>query len=188
MCRNARAGVTMLYNSKDKFGLVSKGLHWTIAFGIIGLIALGWWMVGLGYYDPWYHDSLEAHKAVGMVVLALAFCKIGWQFFNKPPAPGKALTPNEKNASKTMHWVLYALMVVVPVTGYIMTTSSGQGVSMFGLFEVPALMQNSESTRDVSTSIHYYFAYAGIALVLGHAGAALKHHFVNRDDTLTRML
>ncbi|MGI9373776.1 MAG: cytochrome b [Hyphomicrobiales bacterium] len=178
----------MIYNSETRFWLVSKLLHWIIAFCIIGLIVLGWWMVGLSYYDPWYHDSLELHKALGVVVLALACFKIGWQTFNRPPRASNNLSLFERVGSKVMHWTLYALMIVVPLTGYVITTASGQGVSMFGLFELPALLSKSDATRDVATAIHYYFAYAGIVLVAGHVGAALKHHFIDRDDTLKRMI
>ncbi len=176
-----------LYNTKTGFGLVSKLLHWLIALGIIGLIALGWWMVGLSYYDPWYNASLELHKDFGMVVLLLVFAKFCWQVANRPPGPGAGLKPWERKASHAMHWVLYVLMLAVPVTGYMITTAAGQGVSVFGLFEVPAILPQSETARELATDIHYYFSYGAIALILGHAGAALKHHFVDKDDTLIRM-
>ncbi len=177
----------MLKNTLTRFGLISRLLHWLIALGIIGLIWLGWWMVGLSYYDAWYHDSLELHKALGLVVLLLAFVKIGWRFGNPRPLPAEGMKPWERMASHAMHLVLFALMLVVPVTGYAITTSAGQGVSMFGLLEIPALLPKSDATRDLAIAVHYYFAYAGIALVLGHAGAALKHHLIDRDDTLRRM-
>ena len=176
-----------LYNTKTDFGLVSKLLHWLIALGIIGLIWLGWWMVGLSYYDAWYNSALELHKAFGLVVLLLVFAKFCWQVGNRPPAPGAQLKPWERMASTGMHWVLYALMLVVPVTGYMITTSAGQRVSMFGWFDVPAMLPQSEALRDAAIAVHYYFSYGAIALVLGHAGAALKHHLVDKDDTLIRM-
>lgn len=177
----------MLKNNAYRFGLVSKLLHWLIALGIIGLIWLGWWMVRLGYYDPWYHDSLQFHQTAGMLVLLLAFAKICWQLGNRLPLPGPHLKPWQIRVSKGMHYMLYALMILVPVTGYMTTTSSGQGVPMFGLFEFPALLPSTETSRDVAIAIHYYVSYVGIALILGHAGAALKHHFINKDDTLKRM-
>lgn len=176
-----------LFNTNSSFGLVSKALHWLIALGIIGLIWLGWWMVGLSYYNPWYNRGLELHKAFGMIVLLLVFAKFCWQLGNRPPAPGAHLSPFERMASSGMHWVLYVLMLAVPVTGYVITTSAGQGVSVFGLFNVPAVLPQSEAVRDVATAIHYYFSYGAIALIVGHAGAALKHHFVDKDDTLIRM-
>lgn len=176
-----------ILNTSTRFGLVSKLLHWLVALGIIGLIALGWWMVGLSYYDPWYNDALDLHKAFGLMVLLIVFAKFCWQFGNRPPAPSGALKPWERMASQGMHWVLYVLMVVLPVTGYVITTSAGQGVSMFGLFDVPAILPQSETARDAAIAIHYYFSYGAIALIVGHAGAALKHHFVDKDDTLIRM-
>lgn len=176
-----------LYNTKTTFGLVSKLLHWLIALGIIGLIWLGWWMVGLSYYNPWYNRGLELHKAFGLLVLLLVFAKFCWQIANRPPGPGATLKPWERMASTGMHWVLYVMMVVLPVTGYMITTSAGQGVSIFGWFDVPALLPQSDTVRDAAIAIHYYFSYGAIALVLGHAGAALKHHFVDKDDTLIRM-
>ena len=177
----------MLKNTAFSFGLVTRVLHWLVAAGIIGLIWLGWWMVGLSYYEPWYHDSLQLHKAFGLLVLILALALVFWRFAGKRPLPSGSMAPWEITASKVMHFALFALMIAVPVTGYIITTSEGQGVSMFGWFEVPAVMPKSDATRDLAIAIHYYFAYAGIALVVGHAGAALKHHFINRDDTLKRM-
>ena len=91
----------MIYNTETRFGLISKLLHWVIALGIIGLIVLGWWMVGLSYYDPWYHDSLELHKALGVVVLALACFKIGWQTFNRTPKAFELRPPLEAHMSLT---------------------------------------------------------------------------------------
>ena len=176
-----------MYNTETRFGLVSKLLHWLIALGIIGLIWLGWWMVGLSYYNPWYNRGLELHKAIGLIVLLLVFAKFCWQIGNRTPSPGAHLKPWERMASSGMHWVLYVLMVLVPVTGYVITTSAGQGVSLFGLVDVPAVLPQSETARDAAIAIHYYFSYGAIALILGHAGAALKHHFVDKDDTLIRM-
>lgn len=176
-----------IFNTKTRFGLVSKLLHWSVGLGIIGLIALGWWMVGLSYYNPWYNAALDLHKAFGLIVLLLVFAKLCWQLGNRPPGPGESLQPWERKASKGMHGVLYVLMVLLPVTGYVITTSAGQGVPMFGLFEVPALLPQSETVRDAAIAVHYYFSYGAIALIAGHAGAALKHHFVDKDDTLIRM-
>ncbi len=78
-------------------------------------------------------------------------------------------------------------MLVVPVTGYIISTSAGAGVAIFGLFEVPAVLPKSAPLRDAAISVHYYFAYAGVGLIALHVAGALKHHFIDGDDTLRRM-
>ena len=178
----------MWRSGKDHYGVVASGFHWAIALAIVGLVGLGAWMVGLTYYDPWYYDSLALHKAIGIVVLALALAKFGWRLADRNPGFGPEVRPHERAAATTMHWLLNALMVLLPLTGYLISTSEGAGIEMFGLFDVPALVDVSAATRDLAIDIHYYFAYGGIALVAIHIGAALKHHFVDRGSTLRRML
>ncbi len=171
-----------------RYGLITRAVHWIIAALIIALIPLGWYMVGLEYYDPWSHDSLEIHKALGMVVLLLATIMISWQIAGRGTRATESRMQWEVIAAKITHYLLYALMLVVPATGYIISTSAGAGVSIFGLFEVPAVLPKSVPLRDAAILMHYYFAYAGVALIVLHVAGALKHHFIDGDDTLRRML
>ena len=178
----------MWRSGKDHYGIVSSGFHWAIALAIVGLVGLGAWMVGLTYYDPWYYDSLALHKAIGIVVLALALAKFGWKLVDRNPGFGPEVKPHERAGATAMHWLLNALMVLLPVTGYLISTSEGAGIDMFGLFDVPALVDVTAGTRDLAIDIHFYVAYGAIALVGMHIIAALKHHFVDRGSTLRRML
>jgi len=178
----------MWRSGRDHYGLVSIGFHWTIALGMTGLVGLGAWMVGLTYYDPWYNDSLALHKAIGIVILGLALAKFGWRLVDGKPRYGPEVRPRERAAATAMHWVLNGLMVLLPVTGYLISTSEGAGIDVFGLFEVPAFFDVTASTRDLAIDIHYYLAYGGIALVGIHACAALKHTFIDKGSTLIRML
>lgn len=178
----------LIRNSGTQFGIVSKLLHWSIALPILGLIWLGWYMMDLTYYDQWYNDSLLLHKAVGMVVLALAVLKSIWLVVSPAPDPLPTQKHWEHVVSKFAHWVLFLSMFLIPVTGYIISTSEGDSVSIFGLFEFPALFTISESTRDMAIEIHYYAAYAILGITLLHAGAALKHQFIDKDGTLQRMI
>ncbi len=178
----------MWRSGRDHYGLVSIGFHWTIALGMTGLVGLGAWMVGLTYYDPWYNDSLALHKAIGVVILGLALAKFGWRLVDGKPRYGPEVRPHERAAATAMHWVLNGLMVLLPVTGYLISTSEGTGIDIFGLGDVPAFFDVSTTTRDVAIDLHYYLAYGGIALVGLHAGAALKHTLIDRGSTLIRML
>ena len=137
---------------------------------------------------PWYYDSLALHKAIGIVVLALALAKFGWKLVDRNPGFGPEVKPHERAGATAMHWLLNALMVLLPVTGHLISTSEGAGIDMFGLFDVPALVDVTAETRDLAIDIHFYVAYGGIALVGMHIIAALKHHFVDRGSTLRRML
>ncbi len=177
----------MPHDSESSYGLVLRALHWVIAFLIIALIPLGWYMVRLDYYDPWSYDALEIHKGLGMVVLLLASIMGAKQIAQRTTVIAKPRKQWEALATKIIHYLLYALMLVVPATGYMISTSAGAGVSIFGLFEVPAVMPKSVPLRDAAISVHYYFAYAGVGLIAFHIAGALKHHFIERDDALKRM-
>ena len=178
----------LVKNTLSRFGLFSKLLHWLIAILILGLIWLGWYMVDLTYYDKWYNDSLHYHKSLGILALALALVKIGWQCHTPAPGPVAGLKTREKAGAKVMHYVLWGMMLLIPVTGYLISTSAGKPIQLFNWFELPAIVDVDEQLRELAIDVHFYLAYATLFLVAGHAGAALKHHFINGDDTLRRML
>ena len=179
----------MWRSGKDHYGIVAMGFHWTIALAIVGL-------VGTRGLDGGAHllRSLvltipsTLHKAIGIVVLALVVAKFGWKLADRKPGFGPEVRPYERAGATAMHWVLNALMIVLPITGYLISTSEDAAIDMFGLYDLPALFDVSADARDFAIDIHYYVAYGGIALVALHIGASLKHHFIDRGSTLTRML
>ena len=178
----------LISNTPLRFGLFSKLLHWAIALLILGLIWLGWYMVDLTYYDRWYNASLHYHKSLGILALALALFKLGWQQYTPAPGPVAGLKTWEKTGAKLMHYVLWGMMLLIPVTGYLISTSAGKPIQLFNWFAIPAIVDVDEELRELAIDVHFYLAYATLFLVAGHAGAALKHHFINRDNTLKRML
>jgi len=177
-----------LRNTPEQFGALSKLLHWLIAVLIIGLIALGWYMVDLTYYDRWYNTSLELHKALGMLALVLAVTKITWTLGDTTPEPAPTIRPWELRSAHAMHRTLYVMMLLLPLTGYVISTSAGDPISFFGLFGIPALIPQSDGLRDLAVEVHYYAAYATAALIALHVLAAFKHEFIDRDGTLRKML
>ena len=177
-----------LKNSTTSYGVVTKLLHWMVALLIVGLIWLGWYMVDLTYYDRWYNDSLSLHKAFGLLVLALGITKIAWIVYSHPPDFVASLKRWERLAARSTHHLFYLLMLLIPTTGYVISTSKGAGISMFGWFEVPPLFAVSESMRDLAIEVHFYAAYGAAAFVVLHAAAAIKHQVWDKDGTLRRML
>ena len=175
-----------LRNQQHQFGLISKCLHWTIALSMFGLIALGWYMVDLTYYDRWYNRSLELHKSLGMVVFALGLSMVVWKWVSPSPLLNDSLPQWQKLSAVIMHRVLLALVVAIPITGYLISTSAGKSIMVFGALELPAIMQVDETLRDLSIRAHYYLAYGVGIIALGHAGAALKHQLIDRDGTLAQ--
>ena len=170
------------------YGLVGRLLHWSIAVLILGLVWLGWYMVGLTYYDKWYNASLHYHRSLGLLALALALCMLVWRWQTPRPVPLPDISRRERLAARVMHGILWCMMLLLPVSGYLISTSAGQPVPLFNGVSLPALADVDERLRELAVSAHFYLAYGAIALVVGHAGAALKHHFIDRDDTLKRML
>lgn len=175
----------MLRNSENGFGLVAILMHWITAFAVIGLFALGWWMVELNYYSEWYRTAPHWHKSIGLLLFAFVLLRLLWKLINIGPKPlGK---PWEKRLAGVAHGVLYILMMAIFCSGYLISTADGRGIDIFDWLTVPALGELFDNQEDVAGLIHEYLAYALMALVVLHALAALKHHFVDKDNTLRRM-
>lgn len=172
----------------ENYGVVAKVLHWSIALLIIGLIAWGAWMVTLTYFDPWYNRSLEWHKALGMIVLGLAILNLAWMLYRPQPALPVHIQGWQRTAARGAHILLFAMMLLLPITGYVISTSAGQDVSVFSFIDIPALLPRSEAVRDMATDLHFWLAYITAVLAAAHATAALKHQFIDKDGLLRRML
>lgn len=171
----------------QRYGAVSKSLHWTIALAILGLMWLGWYMVGLGYYDPFSQDALMWHRSIGLAVIVLAGIALIWHFYRAPPPYCDNLKPWEKNLASGVHGLLFALMFLLPISGYLISSSAGSAVAFFDWFSVPALFYGDDELRNWAIESHYYMAYIGLGIIVLHGLAALKHHFIDRDDTLKKM-
>ena len=175
-----------LKNSSSSYGALSKLIHWSIALLVIGLFASGFWMTGLGYYDDWYHEAPELHKSFGVILLFIWLARLGWLVVNaKVEHPG--LKSWEILASKLTQQLMQLLVIVVIITGYLMSTADGRAVPFFELFEIPAIYEK-QGMEDFTGWIHEIVAYVLIGLAAGHGVMALKHHFINGDSVLKSML
>lgn len=171
-----------------RYNAVTRVLHWLIAAHMIGLIALGWWMIELSFYSSWYYTAPYLHKAFGVLVFQLGLVMLVWGWVKPRPPALAAHKPWEKTASRIAHLVLFASVIGIPVSGYVFTTANGEGISFFSLFMIPAIAPVSDVVRDWAISFHYYASYGLVAMIALHAGGALKHHFIDRDRTLIRMV
>jgi cytochrome b561 len=178
----------MLRNTQDGFGLVAIALHWLVALALLGLFGLGLWMTGLDYYSPWYHQAPEIHKGVGVLLGLLLVLRVLWRVLGPMPTPEPNLSRAEHRAAGLVQTLLYILPLAVVLTGYLISTADGAAVGVFGLFAVPATLSGLPEQADRAGDIHLYLAIALIALAGVHALGALKHHFIDRDRTLMRML
>lgn len=176
----------MLTNTKHSYGWVTIAVHWTMALAIFGMFGLGVWMVDLGYYDTWYHRAPELHKSVGMILLLLLIFRWLWRQFNvRPELVGQWW---EQLAALSVHRLHYLLLLAVMVTGYLIPTAEGVAIDVFGWFSVPAAFTFDKQQTELIGALHRYLAWSAVGLAGLHAAAALKHHFVDRDNTLRRMI
>lgn len=176
----------MWRNTVDSYGGVSIILHWLIAGAVLGLFALGLWMVGLGYYDAWYHRAPALHKSIGVLLLGVMLLRLAWRCGNpQPRLPGTLL---QQALARAMHRALYGVLFAVMISGYLVSTADGRPVDVFGIAGLPATLSGIERQEDIAGAFHKILAMALIGLTALHALAAFKHHLLDHDRTLLRML
>ncbi len=177
-----------LLDTSDRYGGVSVLLHWATAALVVGLFGLGLWMTSLSYYDPWYRTGPWLHKGIGVVLVALLLLRLVWRAVNRGPAPEPGHSRLERVAARVAHLALYGLLFAVATAGYLISTADGRPLEVFGWFEIPALVTGIPNQEDLAGEVHYWLAVGLVSLAGVHALAALKHHFLDRDRTLRRML
>lgn len=172
---------------QKQVGIVSKSIHWLMALLMISLLALGWYMVQLDYFSPYYDSAPALHYSLGMLVFFLVLIKIVWQVTKPLPNHDQRLTKFELYASKIVHSILLLFMVMMPVSGYLVITAGGNDASFFGLFDLPTLFKVSKQMRDGATAFHTYFPFILVGFIMVHVFAALKHRFVDKIKTARDM-
>jgi cytochrome b561 len=175
--------MTTLQADAGHYSRVARWLHWLMALLIIGNIVGGL----LHDVDP--RTIIPLHKASGMLILTLTVLRFLWRLTHRPPPYPATMANWERWASTIVHMALYALMILVPVTGWLMSSASEYPISFFGLFEIPKLdVPQTEAFGEAMEERHELLAFAMIGLLLLHIAAALRHHFVKKDGMLARML
>ena len=175
-------------NSSAHRGLLAVLLHWLVVLAVIGLFGLGLWMTALDYYHPWYRRGPDLHRSIGVLLFAVILLRLAWRLLSPTPRPLPSHRPWEIGGAHAAHALLYLLPLATTVSGYLLSTADGRGVFVFDWFEVPALYTRLEQQEEVMGDLHAALAWGLIAIAALHALAALKHHFIDRDTTLTRML
>jgi cytochrome b561 len=174
-----------------RYDPVAVFLHWTIGLLIILMLGGGFLMEDLPISIKFTVYNL--HKSIGITIIALSIFRLVWRLLNPPPALPDRLPVWQKFASHAAHWALYAFMIAMPLSGWLMVSALPKyPIVFFGLGEAPFLpMPELADAKAVSAQlgeIHETLALGGVALILLHIGAALQHHFILRDGILRRML
>jgi cytochrome b561 len=179
----------MLNNTKTGYGLISQSLHWLMALLLTILFVMGLYMTSLDYYDPLYHSLPWWHKSIGLFIFILLLKRLLWKAINPQPAPIKTHQKWERIIAGLTHKLFYLLIFSIALSGYFISTAKGKSIEFFNLFEIPALSTSlEEDTASLIGNAHEIMAISLAALVVLHALGALKHHFIDKDNTLKRMI
>jgi cytochrome b561 len=178
----------MLKNSSSGFGKVTIVIHWISALVIAGQFSLGLYMLSLDYYDPYYLVLPYFHKSIGILFALLLVFRITWTLANPRPDAAPGVANWERRIAVLTQMTMLGLLMVVVTLGYLISTADGKSIHVFNWFEVPATVTSIENQEDWAGEWHYRFALSVIVLAAVHILAAFKHHFINRDTTLLRML
>lgn len=170
-----------------RFDRVARSLHWSMAILLLGMVGWGFYAARLNFYDPLYHRALSWHRSLGVLLFGLLLVRIAWRL-GHPPAPLPESMPLwERRAAHLTQLALYLFMFLLPVTGYLISTADGRGVSVFGWWELPAWLPPDRGRETWMGTIHLVISILFCLSAMLHVAAALKHHFIDRDGILRRM-
>ena len=181
-------GRKKLANTTSGYGWPSIVLHWLIAVIVLVEFGIGLYMVTLNYHDLLYVILPELHKSLGLLLLPLIIIRLIWSACHPRPLPEPHIRPLQDGIARSAQLGMHLLLLAVIVMGYLISTAMGDSIYLFNLVEFPATVTSIKNQEQFAGEYHYWFSWALIALASVHALAALKHHFIDRDATLLKML
>ncbi|MDH5570711.1 MAG: cytochrome b [Gammaproteobacteria bacterium] len=181
----------MLKNTSTEFGTLSKGLHWVMALVIFSLLAVGLYMAALDEKDPARLDIYNLHKSFGVLAMMLIVARIVWLKITPAPALPAVFDSRERIIIKGVQGLLYVVMLLLPVSGYVMSTAAGYSVPFFGLMDMPVLFSKNKEIAEFAHEMHELLGYTIILFIFLHVAGVIKHRLKDKggdSDILKRML
>lgn len=176
----------MLKNTENTYGIVAKTFHWLLFLMLTFSIIAGNFLASM----PKGAEKFQAagmHKSFGAIILMLILLRLIWRLINVTPKDPEGTPAIQNNMAHAMHLGLYVLMFLQPLSGIIMSQAAGFPVSFFGLFEFPVFLDKAPSLAEFFRGVHGTVWILLVLAVIGHAGAALYHNFIMKDEVLKRM-
>jgi cytochrome b561 len=162
-------------------------LHWVVAALILFNLAYGLYTVNLPL-SPQKLKLFSYHKWIGVTIFMLAAARLLWRLGHRPPPPPPGMKAWEARAATATHALLYVLFFAAPLSGWLFSSAAGFQTVYLGVLPIPDLLSKNKELAETLRILHHWINYAMAAVIVLHVAAALKHHFVDRDDVLTRML
>ncbi|MDP3584248.1 MAG: cytochrome b [Thiobacillus sp.] len=173
-------------SASNRYSTTAILLHWLMALLIFTTFPLGLYMVDL----PLSPDKLKLysyHKWIGVTVFLLIAIRLAWRATHTPPPLPDGIVVWQRRASRIAHGLLYVLMIAIPLSGWLMSSAKGFQTVWFGVLPLPDLLDRNRELGDLLAGVHKALNFSLLALVILHVGAALKHHFIERQPFLQRM-
>lgn len=168
------------------YGIVSKILHWLIAAVVIGNLIAGLLLDDMAM--PGKMTVILWHKSVGVLVLALMLVRLGWRSNQGFPKFPDALPRWQQQLARFVHLAFYPVLILMPVVDWLLSSAAGYPVMFFGLFSLPAIWEKDKAWAEIFSGTHSALGYVIIAMLVAHIGAALYHHFIEKQKIIKRML
>jgi cytochrome b561 len=176
-----------LRSTEQSWGALLRAFHWLVAVLILAQGAIGLSMVQMGL-TPAKVRVFALHKSIGMTILALVLLRIAWRITERRPADPPAMPHWQRRAAHALHLMLYVLIVAIPLSGWWFNSTANAPLVWFGWFDIPGLTDGYDPVwKPRALMVHQALFWLLVALLAGHVGAALWHHFRERDDVLRRM-
>lgn len=172
---------------ENRYSATAIALHWLMALLLIGLFAVGLYMSDLSL-SPQKLKIYSWHKWAGVTAFLLVLLRLVWRIGHPSPPLPAAMPGWQKTAAHGLHHLLYLLMIAIPLSGWLMSSAKGFQTVYFGVLPLPDLVEKDKALGELLESLHSGLNYGFAGLIIVHVGAALKHHLVDRDDVLSRML
>lgn len=176
-----------MQSEEDRYKAPARWLHWSVALLVLAMMPVGFLMIQQGLSRPFQNALFLFHKNTGVIVALLVLARILYRWRNPPPPLPQALPLWQKRVSAWTHRLLYGLIVLMPVTGYIRVRAGGFPIEMLDALGIGTLLPKSDALANAAKSLHYAGAWALVVLVALHIGAALQHALIKRDGIFQRM-
>jgi len=176
-----------LRNGDNSFGSVSKFFHWSVSALVLIMLSVGFFLSSLP--ESFQGTAYMLHKSTGLLILTLMIVRAAWAAFNPRPLPVKTLSALERLLSRVVQDLLFVFVILMPLSGWAMATAAGRAPSFYQLFTLPMpWISESRALAQLLAEWHERIAWILIGLLVAHIGAAMKHHHMNKDEVLKRML
>lgn len=171
----------------DRYTPTAIALHWLMALLLLALFSLGLYMHDLPL-SPWKLKLFSWHKWAGVTAFLLVLLRLVWRAAHRPPELPVSMSPLMRAAAHAGHALLYLLMIAIPLSGWLLSSAKGIPTVYFGIWQLPDLLEKNKELGQQLTEVHEWLNWLLAAAVVGHAAAAFKHQFVDKDGILMRML